>query len=209
LHPLNRNSNVHVAVNHQYVFAVYNDTLNIFSKTGHFIKSYPYNISSNSYWNTLLTADTKYVYSNRKLSAISIATGEVSPYVEGANGGGFIYRDRYWYQSGRNAYTYKTISVISSLEKPDPMLQDFHLLKAYPNPFNPVTTIVYRLNKISDVELSVYNILGQHVTKLVKDRQPAGEHHVKWHAHNYSSGMYFYLLQVNEKQQIMRGVLLK
>ncbi len=209
LHNLARNSKVHICVNHQFFFTVFNDTLNVFSKTGHFITSYPFNIFSNSYGNLLLTADANYVYSNQRLYAISITTGEVNPYVDGAYGGGFINGDRYWYESGQNIYSYKTIDVVSSIEDPHQVLMDFRLVKAYPNPFNPLTTIVYQLNKTSDVNLSVYNLLGQHVAELVKARQPAGEYTVDWHAVNYSSGMYFYILQVDAESQVMRGILLK
>ena len=150
----------------------------------------------------LLTADANYVYSNQRLYAISIETGEVSSYVDGAYGGGFINGNRYWYQSGENIYSYKTIDVISNVEDPLQVATDFRLVNAYPNPFNPVTTIVYRLNRTSEVNLSVFNLLGQHVTELVNKRQSAGEDKVR-------SGMYFYILRVDGGSQVMRGILLR
>jgi flagellar hook assembly protein FlgD len=89
------------------------------------------------------------------------------------------------------------------------VLEDFQLVGAYPNPFNPTTTIVYHIAKSTDVKLSVYNILGELVTELVNGKQPAGKYKIEWNAGKFSSGMYFYALQVGGKQQIVRGILLK
>ena len=70
----------------------------------------------------------------------------------------------------------------------------------YPNPFNPVTTIQYALPTATDVELTVYNVVGQAVRTLVAEHQCAGHYAVEWDAtddrgHSMSAGMYFYRLQ--------------
>ena len=67
----------------------------------------------------------------------------------------------------------------------------------YPNPFNPSTTITYRLNKDSKVTLEIYNIKGQKVKTLVDKQQSAGYHTVMWNGKDNSgkaaaSGLYFY-----------------
>jgi len=209
LHNLNRNSNVHIAVNQHFFFAVFDDTLNIFSKSGHFLRSYPFNIRSNSYANALLTADDTHVFSNRLLYAINIETGEMNTYLDNSYGSGFINGNRYWDESGENIYSYQIINIINNIEQPSQIIKNFHLVGAYPNPFNPTTTIIYRIAKTTDVKLSVYTILGQQVAELVNGKQPAGEYKIQWNAGNFSSGMYFYVLQVEGKQQIKRGVLLK
>jgi predicted amidohydrolase len=64
------------------------------------------------------------------------------------------------------------------------------LLPNYPNPFNPTTAIGYWLSAVSDVELSIYNMLGQRVTTLVSERQAAGSYTVEWDAGQFSSGVY-------------------
>ncbi|MXW79027.1 MAG: T9SS type A sorting domain-containing protein, partial [Gemmatimonadetes bacterium] len=76
----------------------------------------------------------------------------------------------------------------------------FSLANNYPNPFNPATTIKYALPQAADVQLSVYNVLGQPVRTLVAEHQNAGRYVVEWDAtndsgHSLSSGMYFYRLE--------------
>ena len=76
----------------------------------------------------------------------------------------------------------------------------FGLANNYPNPFNPATTIKYSLPQAADVELTVYNVVGQAVRTLVAEHQSAGRYVVEWDAtndsgHSLSSGMYFYRLE--------------
>ena len=76
----------------------------------------------------------------------------------------------------------------------------FALADNFPNPFNPTTTIQYALPQAADVELTVYNVVGQPVRTLVAEHQSAGRYAVEWDTtndsgHSLSSGMYFYRLQ--------------
>ncbi len=87
---------------------------------------------------------------------------------------------------------------------------------AFPNPFNPTTTISFSLQNNSNVELSIYNIKGQKVKQLVSDiRQlPEGQHSVVWDGTDennqpVSSGIYFYKLKAGEKEIIRKMLLLK
>jgi len=79
----------------------------------------------------------------------------------------------------------------------------------YPNPFNPKTTIHYELQTTNDVELSVYNILGQRVATLVSETQKAGHHQVQWDADGLSSGIYYYKLTSGEFQQAKKMMLIE
>ncbi len=90
------------------------------------------------------------------------------------------------------------------------------LSQNYPNPFNPTTTIVYTVggtgpqaSDISEVRLSVYDILGRQVATLVKERKEAGRYSITFDASQLSSGTYFYRLQVGEVVQTQRMVLLR
>ncbi len=75
-----------------------------------------------------------------------------------------------------------------------PVVKRFRLYQNYPNPFNPVTTIEYDLNEPINVQIKVYNTLGQCVAILVNDHQFAGHHVTTFDAGKLSSGIYFYHL---------------
>ncbi len=66
----------------------------------------------------------------------------------------------------------------------------------YPNPFNPTTTIRYRLSQAGVVRLGVTDVLGREVAVLVNEFQQPGEHSVSWNAAGNSSGVYFCKLEM-------------
>lgn len=73
----------------------------------------------------------------------------------------------------------------------------FSLSQNYPNPFNPVTTIKYQLPITNYVKLVLFDILGREVATLVNEKQSPGTYEVEWDGRNYSSGVYFYKLTVD------------
>ena len=91
----------------------------------------------------------------------------------------------------------------------------FSLADNFPNPFNPATTIKYALPQAADVELTIYNVVGQVVRTLVAEHQSAGRYVVEWDAtndsgHSLSAGMYFYRLQAGEEfLEVKKMLLLK
>ena len=91
----------------------------------------------------------------------------------------------------------------------------FSLADNFPNPFNPTTTIQYALPTATDVDLTVYNVVGQVVRTLVAEHQSAGRYTVEWDAtdasgHSLSAGMYFYRLQAGgEFAEVKKMLLLK
>jgi hypothetical protein len=85
----------------------------------------------------------------------------------------------------------------------------FSLEQNYPNPFNPTTTIEFSLAKTSNVELTVYNILGQRVATLLNGVITAGSHSVKFDARNVATGVYFYRLVAGENTANKKMLLLK
>jgi hypothetical protein len=72
----------------------------------------------------------------------------------------------------------------------------FELEQSYPNPFNPSTTIRYRLAAPGLVRLSLFDVLGREVAVLVDGRHEAGIHTARWVAVGVSSGMYMARLTV-------------
>ncbi len=75
-------------------------------------------------------------------------------------------------------------------EKENTIPGSFNLFQNYPNPFNPSTLIKYELPKESNVQLIIYNILGEKVAELVNTFQKAGRYEVNWDAKSFSSGVY-------------------
>jgi hypothetical protein len=71
----------------------------------------------------------------------------------------------------------------------------------YPNPFNGSTTITYQLPISGEVELSIFNLLGQKVTTLAAGIQPAGYHQVTWNAEGFHSGIYIYRIEGRTAQK--------
>ena len=59
---------------------------------------------------------------------------------------------------------------------------EYILYPAYPNPFNPITTITYSIPEPTDVTIIVYDILGKQVAELINDYIPSGNHQVRWNA---------------------------
>ena len=90
---------------------------------------------------------------------------------------------------------------------------EFALHQNFPNPFNPQTNIPYDLAESGDVALRIYNLLGQEVRTLVRERQQAGRYTVQWSGMDdrgvsVSSGIYFYQVSVAGKFQDARRLML-
>lgn len=94
-------------------------------------------------------------------------------------------------------------------EDSSPALRSFQLNQNYPNPFNPSTAISYQLSTVSDVQLVIYNALGQKVRTLVNGRQEAGEYALTFDASELSSGIYYYKLTAGSFVQIRKMILMK
>ena len=90
----------------------------------------------------------------------------------------------------------------------------FTLMQNYPNPFNPKTIIRYQLPVLSEVKLTIYDLLGREIDTIVNERQPVGEHTVHWDGRDdlgktVSSGVFIYRLQAgtfveNRKMLLLR-----
>jgi hypothetical protein len=94
----------------------------------------------------------------------------------------------------------------------------FRLNQNHPNPFNPSTTISYILPNRTNVELKIFNVLGQHIKTLVNEEQNRGQKKVIWNGlndnnQNVSAGVYFIYLKAENKGeesiQFKKCILLK
>jgi hypothetical protein len=98
---------------------------------------------------------------------------------------------------------------IVGIEDQSELPKVYTLYPAYPNPFNPATTISFDLPKSSKITLKVFNILGEEVATLVSDRLSAGSHSYKWDASSLASGVYMYRLQAGNYVETKKMVLMK
>jgi hypothetical protein len=107
-------------------------------------------------------------------------------------------------------------------EVPPQVVQDYKLMNNYPNPFNPSTTIPYRLKEAGYVKIMVYNILGEMIRVLVNQWQEKGYYEIEfkpdemerkrgeegfpgmytWYHSNYVSGVYLLRIEVIGKGNI-------
>lgn len=90
----------------------------------------------------------------------------------------------------------------------------FSLSQNYPNPFNPVTTIEYQLPEKTQVNIVIYNVLGEQVAELMNGIQQRGHHSVTWDglfAGNKPapSGLYIYRMKAGDYVETKRMILLK
>ena len=101
-----------------------------------------------------------------------------------------------------------------SIEEPGITPLQFALHQNYPNPFNPETMIRFDVADKTDVSISVYNILGEKVTTLLKGSLETGTYHVQWNGvsdqgKTLPSGMYFYELKSPLFHSVKKLVLVK
>jgi len=107
-----------------------------------------------------------------------------------------------WFQTGE-AFESGQVSGLAAL--PEKTI----LKGAYPNPFNPTTTLRYELSAASSVSLTVFDIQGREVATLVDGFRDAGSHEVTFDASNLASGVYLYRLEANNFSAIGKMMLVK
>jgi len=84
---------------------------------------------------------------------------------------------------------------VTGIKYHDPVPTGFTLSDNYPNPFNPTTKIKYSIPHLSQVQIKVYDVLGNEIKTLVNAEKPAGTYELNWNAENFPSGVYFYQLR--------------
>lgn len=162
-------------------------------------------------------------WSGWKLIEWNLATDQIIPW---ANGNGVVNGNSYFdsfqleYSPGRATIGYVifddlqtvTYDVVTSNEGDDfssNIPQEIRLDQNYPNPFNPTTNIQFALPEASNIELTVYDMLGRQVSELFSGRKSAGFHTVTFDASNLASGVYLYRLQIGAQVMTKKMLLLK
>jgi hypothetical protein len=128
--------------------------------------------------------------------------------VEGGKGYAYRLSD---VSTGGEITAHASLSVSVTAEVPPATTE---MAKAYPNPFNPQTFISYRLGEDTQVEISVFNLLGRRMKILFDGRQRAGGYHVYWNGTDEAgqrapSGAYFIRMETENTNRMQRVLLLK
>jgi hypothetical protein len=126
-----------------------------------------------------------------------------------SSGGITIYEPKV--RSGGQTMTVPTAN-IRTVERSTPV--SFTLAQNFPNPFNPETQIVFSVPTAGQVQLYIYNAIGQRVATLVDKAMLAGTYNVRWNGtndkgDNVSSGVYFYQLYTNGASETRHMTLLE
>ncbi|MEA1987357.1 MAG: CotH kinase family protein [Candidatus Marinimicrobia bacterium] len=163
------------------------------------------------------------LYDNEMNIIDSLTYDDNSPWPVKADGNGFTLElnnpnydnslSKNWFANSLYGSPGKINTVYSKVNE-NIISTNFQLSQNYPNPFNTTTTISYSLEKESKVNLKIYNIQGREVKTLVSDTQLAGTKTLIWNGKDnqkreVSSGIYFYVLQIEGKIESKKMVLLK
>jgi hypothetical protein len=103
--------------------------------------------------------------------------------------------------------TYAYYELGSSVEISVP--NSFDLAQNYPNPFNPSTKIDYSIAKTANVQLIVFNSIGEEIAVMVNEMQQPGRYTINFDAASLSSGVYFYKLVAGDFISIKKMILLR
>ena len=83
------------------------------------------------------------------------------------------------------------------------------LLQNYPNPFNPVTNIIFKVPFTANVNITIYNFLGQKINTLLNELKTKGTYRIQFDGSNITSGIYFYRMQIDGNSIVKKMLLLK
>ena len=115
--------------------------------------------------------------------------------------------DWYYYDAGQEPQSH-TVGIGDEGTQSN-LIRRVELFPNYPNPFNPVTNIRYQLAEAGDMSLTIFDMLGREVSSLVREKQNAGEHVIRFDGSALSSGLYICQLKVGVTVLTQKILLLK
>ncbi len=105
-------------------------------------------------------------------------------------------------------FKFKTIDITFVVETHNPPVE-YKLHQNFPNPFNAMTIIPFDIPQTNHVVLKVYDVLGREAATIVDQSFEKGHHEVIFDGYNFSSGVYFYRLLINNQIFTGKMILLK
>ncbi len=114
--------------------------------------------------------------------------------------GEYVFDPADWKSGGSFIIASEDAQVITPVE--------FEIAAAYPNPFNPTTSLALSLPEAVDVSVQVFNVIGQQVATLTEGRLNAGQHTLTFDATGLTSGVYFIHTNVPGQYSNVQKVLL-
>jgi uncharacterized protein YkwD len=117
--------------------------------------------------------------------------------------------------SGKYSYRLKQVDIDGTFEYSDAieaelgLPQNYVLEQNYPNPFNPTTSLSYSIPSDGNVTFTIFDVLGNEVSKLENGYKSAGTYSYNFDASELSSGMYFYTIRSGKFVQTKKMLLMK
>ena len=102
-----------------------------------------------------------------------------------------------------------TTNCLEVFIKEELIIPKLKLHDAYPNPFNPITTINYDIPHKGLVNIKIFDSIGREILTLYDGYQDLGNHTLNWNATKVSNGVYFIVLQMGNKKKLKKVILLK
>jgi uncharacterized delta-60 repeat protein len=174
---------------------VYVTGSSMYNGMNHFI-TIGYNANGNEQWNMVYVGPGA---GNDFSNAIAIDNYK-NVYVTGASfGNGTDY----------DVATIKYTSLVGIKHSGNEIPSKYELRQNFPNPFNPSTTISFDIPFSGNAKLTIFDINGKEVDVLVNDYLNPNKYEITWNAANYSSGVYFYKLEINGYSSIKKMMIIK
>jgi hypothetical protein len=126
----------------------------------------------------------------------------------------YIYNDELQFPCSRIKYRLKQTDIFGTTRYSDSITVNintsgYELAQNYPNPFNSISNIRYSLSSPGDVTLTLYDILGRRVAVLVSQHKEPGNYEYRLDSRGLSSGIYVYVLKVNNFNKTKKMVVVK
>ena len=89
------------------------------------------------------------------------------------------------------------------------IVSEYSLAQNYPNPFNPSTIIKYSIPQSSEVQIKIFDILGNEIETLLNEEKIPGIYQIEFDGSNIQSGIYFYRIFTGKFTETKKMILMK